>query len=275
MGQPMKVTARNSTRERSMRRGIEALLALASDEALETRGLGVTQVSELLGREKSQISRTLQILAEYGLVDRDPDTLAYRLGWRIWSLAQLAGERRLSDAARPILVQLAESLGERVHLSVLQGSQVLTILSEGPARTIQTVGWVGRVVPAYCTSSGRALLFDHNRDDLGWLFRGIPFEPHGPNTVASVDELFDKIQAERGQGYAIVDEEFEPGLVAVAVPVRDARRRIIAAVNASAPKFRFGDRVHEGGAELLASVANLERAMSVSPTAPAREPESV
>jgi len=269
MRQPESARIHRVTREKSMRRGIEALLALASDEAL-AGGLGVKQMSEMLGRDKSQISRTLQILAEYGLVDRDPDTLAYRVGWRIWSLAQLAGERRLLEVTRPFLVQLTESLGERAHLSVLQGPRVLTVLSEAPARAIQTVGWVGREVPAYCTSSGRALLLDHTRNALHRLFRGTVFEPLGPNTVVGVDELFERIQAERVRGYATVDEEFEAGLVAVAVPVRGPQGRIIAAVNISAPKFRFGDRLHEGGREVLACVAAVERAVTA-----AREPESV
>jgi IclR family transcriptional regulator, KDG regulon repressor len=275
VSQPRGNISEEATREKSMRRGIEALLALASEEALVAGGLGVKQVSDRLGREKSQISRTLQILAEYGLVDRDPETLTYRLGWRIWSLAQLAGEQRLLDVAGPILVDLAESIGERAHLSVLQRPLVLTILSERPARAIQTVGWVGRVVPAYCTSSGRALLFDHTSDELRKFFLGVPFEHHGPNTVPNVDALFARIEADRHQGYATVDEEFEPGLVAVGAPVRDARRRITAALNISAPKFRFADRIHEAGRELLGSVANLEQRVGVSLSAVGRETQSV
>ena len=83
-----------------MRRGLEVLLSLGSDAAIAHGGLGVTRIAEMLGREKSQVSRTLKTLAEYGLVDRDPDTLAYRLGWRIYALASLAGEPRLLDEAR-------------------------------------------------------------------------------------------------------------------------------------------------------------------------------
>src|SRR5438270_13414611 len=103
-------------RETSIRRGVEVLLSLASNETLAGSGLGVTRISELLGREKSQVSRALKALSEYGLVERDKDA-GYRLGWRLYALAQLAGERRLLEAAGPMMRRLAHSLGERGHLS--------------------------------------------------------------------------------------------------------------------------------------------------------------
>src|ERR1700760_1959572 len=92
-------------RETSIRRGVEVLLSLATDEALAGSGLGVTRISELLGREKSQVSRALKALSEYGLVERDKDA-GYRLGWRLYALAQLAGERRLLETATPLMRRL-------------------------------------------------------------------------------------------------------------------------------------------------------------------------
>src|SRR5689334_1434189 len=127
-----------SERETSIRRGVEVLLSLASDETLASGGLGVTRISELLGREKSQVSRALKALHEYGLVERNKDS-TYRLGWRLYALAQLAGERRLLETAAPKLRRIAVSLGERVHLSVLHGIETLTVLYDSPGRTVETV----------------------------------------------------------------------------------------------------------------------------------------
>src|ERR1700731_4422926 len=87
-------------RETSIRRGVEVLLSLANEETVAAGGLGVTRIAELLGREKSQVSRSLKALSEYGLVERNADS-SYRLGWRLYALAQLAGERRLLEAAAP------------------------------------------------------------------------------------------------------------------------------------------------------------------------------
>ena len=244
-----------------MRRGVEVLLALGSEQAIAQGGLGVTRIAEQLGREKSQISRTLKILAEHGLVDRDPDTLAYRLGWRIFALANLAGERRLLDEGRPLLQRLVARLSERAHLSVLQGADTLTIASESSAQSLQAVGWVGRMVPAYCTSVGQALLLDHSRAELGMVFEDVRFERLGPNTARNVAQLAARIEAARERGYALADEEMEPGLLAVAAPVRDAHGRIVAALNVSGPRFRLIDRLDVMGREVAAAGVELSKAL--------------
>jgi DNA-binding IclR family transcriptional regulator len=252
------MTKPGSERETSIRRGIEVLLSLASTETVASGGLGVTRIAELLGREKSQVSRALKALSEYGLVERNRDA-TYRLGWRLYALAQFAGEVRLLEAAAPCLRRLAASLGERAHLSVLQGTQALTLLSESPGRAVETVGWAGRTTPAYCTSAGRALLLDSSQSDIERLFAEIDFVPLGPNTVRSPAELIERVAQARELGYTVVDEEFEPDLVGVAVPVRDARARIVASVNVSAPRFRFRERVEPAARELLEVADMLSR----------------
>ncbi|CAN5163401.1 IclR family transcriptional regulator [soil metagenome] len=221
-------------------RAAAALLALGTEETLEHGGLGVLRLAELTGGDKGQLSRLLTTMAEHGLVERDPRTRNYRLGWALFTLAARAGDQRLLGMAEPLLSGLVEQLGERASLSVLRGTDVLTVFSQPAPRSVQTVGWVGRTVPSYCTSSGRALLFDHRREDLVALFGRSRFAVLGPNSPRDVEELARRIVAARGRGFAVVDEEFEPGLVAAAAPVRDFRGRICAAINVSAPKFRLG-----------------------------------
>ena len=217
---------------------MEVLLSLGSDDAMRQGGMRVTQIGESLGREKSQVSRALKVLAEYGLVERNHDALSYRLGWRIYALAQLAGRPRVLDEAGPRLHALAAKTGERAHLSVLQGAEVLTLLSESAGRAVEAVGWVGRTTPAYCTSAGRALLFDHDRDQLKARLAGVKLEGLAPNTPTDLDTVVARVEEARELGYAFCDEEFEAGLIAVAAPVRDASGAIVAAFNVSAPSFR-------------------------------------
>src|SRR5207302_1991273 len=157
--------------------------ALASDEAL-AGGLGVLRIAELVDQDKGQVSRTLRTLAEHGVVDRDPETRAYRIGWSVFALAARAGDMRLVTAGEPVVRELAQALGERVHLTVLQGTEVLTILSHGTPHAIEAAGWVGRTVPAHCTSSGYALLLDA---DVAAALAGVELAPH---TVARVKTRF-------------------------------------------------------------------------------------
>jgi len=225
-----------------LERGLAVLQALAGSEASSRGGLGVVRLAELVGSDKSQTSRTLATLAGGGLVERDPDTLAYRIGWQVFALAARAGEPRLLAAAPGLLRGLVRELGESAHLSVRQGASVLTILSEAPASAIHAPAAVGSLTPLATTSAGRALAFDLDPGEL---------EALGLGATA------DRIAEARSLGYAIVREEFEPGLVAAAAPVRDSGGRIVAAVNVSAPAFRFAGRLEEAAAAVVAAAAEL------------------
>ena len=258
MSSPTEVAER-SARDSSLGRGLEILLALGEDEAA-TSGLGVLRVADLVGREKSQVSRALRTLADSGLVERDPDSLNYRLGWRIFTLAARSGDARLVTAAPAVLRSLVASLGETAHLSALDGTQVLTLLSEQSPAAVRASGWSGRTVPAYCTSSGRVLLFDHTSQELRALFGASELPARGICSPRDVGELQRRIVAARVKGFAVVDQEYERGLVGVAAPVRDFRGHIVAAVNVSAPKFRFGAQLETvGGPEVKAAAVALSR----------------
>ncbi|CAN5370718.1 IclR family transcriptional regulator [soil metagenome] len=197
------------------------------------------QLVILTGQDKSSVSRTLAALAEEGYVARDHATRRYQPGWRLFALGARAGDQRLIDTARNVLPGLVASLGETAHVSVLRGTDVLTVLSEQAPHAVATVGWVGRVIPAYCTSSGRALLLDDTREQLQSRLAGVDLAARGPRTVPSLDVLFDRILQARRAGVAIVEEESEPGLIGIGAPLRDPSGRIVAALNISGPQFRL------------------------------------
>jgi IclR family transcriptional regulator, KDG regulon repressor len=240
----------------SLRRGLAILTALRSDEALAANGLGVSRIAELVEQDKSQVSRTLRTLDEQGFVERDPDSRAYRLGWALLAAAAHAGDAKLLATGDELVERLSGELGERVHLTVLQGAEVLTVLSASPPHTIQAAGWIGRTTPAYCTSSGHALLFDHTRDELERLFATTDFVRFGPRTPRNIPDLGRRIAGARNRGYALSNEEFEAGLVAAAAPVRDFRGRVVAALNVSAPKFRVGGAALVAAGERVAAAAS-------------------
>ncbi len=241
----------------TLRRGLRTLELLADDDG----GLGVVDVARRLGVDKSQASRTLRALADHGLVERDPASRAYRLGPRVFAYAARVSERRLLRAAPPVLERLVGALGERAHLSVLVGATVLTLLSHSPPHAIQAAGWAGRTVPAYCTAAGRALLADHDPDALRALLGGVELVAYGPNTVRTLDDLRARVEDVHARGYAISDEELEPGLSAVAAPVRRFDGRSVAALNVSGPRFRFGPRLDQAAAEVVLAADDLARAL--------------
>ena len=129
---------------------------------------------------------------------------------------------------------------------------MLTLLSEAPAATLHAPGRVGGLTPLSSTSAGRALALDLSAEELGAVGLGAH--------AAAIAEA-------RRRGYALVREEFEPGLVAAAAPVRDTAGQIVAALNVSAPRFRFDDRLEAAGA----SVAEAANALAAAARADTRD----
>ncbi|QUQ66968.1 IclR family transcriptional regulator [Kutzneria sp. CA-103260] len=244
-----------------LRRDIELLEALGSAEAQRAGGLGVVRLAQLVGREKSQVSRALRALAEEGIVERDPDTLEYRLGWRLFSLVARSVENRLVRVAEPIMRGLSTDLEETVHLCVLRDRQVLTLLSIS-GHSFRAHGWEGRGVPVPCTSAGRVLLLDSTPDDLYVRFPGGDLSAGFPNSsVRTLSDLWARIQEARRDGYARVREEFEDALVGVSAPIRDFRGRVVAALNVSAPAERLGSRLDEAGRITAAAAGTVSAQM--------------
>ncbi len=250
----------------AVRRAVGLLLTLGGDEALEGGGLGVKRLSELTGHEISRVSRTLEVLAESRLVERDPASLAYRLGSRFFALAAHAGQVQLRHAGAQFVRLLTDEFEERAYLSVLDGREVLTIISESPAHTLQAAGWVGRSHPyVYCTSAGRALLFGHSDDELAALLGDVDFRPTGPNGPSSFEDFASRLAHERRKGWSYVDEEFEAGLIGIAAPVFDFDGRVTAALNLSAPKFRAEKTLAAAGPRLTEVAAQLSSLLGYTP----------
>ncbi|HEY0417681.1 MAG TPA: IclR family transcriptional regulator [Gaiellaceae bacterium] len=229
-----------NTATASLARGLDVLETLGRPE--HAAGLGVVALAELVGGDKSQVSRALSVLADHGFVTHAADGRSYRLGCRLFALAAAVGEARLLAEAPPILRGLVRELGESAHLSVRQGGEVLTLLTESPPATLHAPGRVGSLTPLATTSAGRALVLDLGDEELAALGLGA----HA-----------DAVARSRERGYVVVREEFEPGLVAAAAPVRDGAGRIVAALNVSAPGFRFEKRLDAAGARVAAAAEEL------------------
>lgn len=216
----------------SVHRALDVLRALGQGP------MRVQAVAELLGKEKTQVSRTLKALAEQGFVERDPRTQEYRVGWQLLALAASAGGDRLQREAPAVLRELVHQVGEPAYLTVLSGHSVVTVLTERTSRSLQAHEWVGRSSPLNCTSAGRALLLGLPEREVAALLGPGPL-PGTDQAPRDTESLLERLRADRARGYAVAAEEYEPGLVAVAAPVHDHRGAVAAAVNVSAPVFRM------------------------------------
>ncbi|AQT82893.1 hypothetical protein B1R94_17440 [Mycolicibacterium litorale] len=248
----------SADRDTGLRRGLDILACLAGAEAQRSGGLGVTRVAELLNQDKSQISRSLKVLAEYGMIERDARTRAFRLGWQLYAMAGLSGDRRLLSVAEPVLKDLLATIGESVYLAVVGGSNALTVLSYESSHAVQARSndW-----PLHATAVGQVLLTSLTEADLRRRYSDKDFRFLDHKGPSATELLLARVGQVREQGYAIVVDEFEVGLSAVGAPIFDTDGKVLAAVGVSGPSFRFAPRVHEAAALARSAAAEVTHAL--------------
>jgi DNA-binding IclR family transcriptional regulator len=127
---------------------------------------------------------------------------------------------------------------------VLEDWQVVhldRVLSNKPVAYV--VSHIGTILPAYCTSVGKALLAQQDEDLVHAWAATLEFNRLTPNTIASVDELMEELDRIRERGYAIDDEEREPGVRCIGAPIFDHEHRAVAAISLGAPTDRLPRRI--------------------------------
>lgn len=239
------------------------LEALAqADAQIDRHGLTVSEVARVLGRDKSIVSRQLRNLLESGLVSREADG-RYELSWRLFALAQRGGDQRLLRVAVPLMRQLAATVQERTHLTVLNRDQVLTVHSESSLRSVESTGWVGRSIPILSTSAGMALLLDHDDEYILRLVAG----PAGDTDAVAARSFIAGIRKARKARYTVTNRLFDPDLIGIGSPLRDSSGRIVAALNISGPAFRIDEHIPAIGGHVVATAMQCSRLLTAQHSA--------
>ncbi len=159
------------------------------------------------------------------------------MGARLYALAALTVESTLTRESQPILRRVAQRARETTHLCVLRGGNVLTIASELSPHEFRTTGWEGITTAAWRTPSGRVLLSDWDDDSLTPLVRRagqdqaivgpvpprrgfsvLPSPPADRQVVSDLESLRAELARIRANGYALLDEELELGVVGASAP---------------------------------------------------------
>lgn len=217
--------------------------------SFERPELSVSEISAATRLHKSTAHRILMALEYNGLVAQNPQTLKYCLGIKLFKLGQQAVSRlNLRDVARPYLRALMEETGETVHLAVLDHDQVLYLEKvEGP-HALRMPSRVGRHIPTYCTSLGKALLSCLEDGEVRRILESRPIIRYTPNTVKNVEDLLTELKRTRRRGYAVDNEEIELGLRCAGAPIRDYSGELVGAISVAGPSARLApDKIAVAG----------------------------
>ena len=208
---------------------------------------------------KSTASRILTSLERHGLVRRGSDA-SIRPGP---VLARYAGSGRADALLRlshPHLARLGELTGETINLAVPGHNAVDQIAQVDSRYLLGATNWVGRDVPFHCSALGKVFLaYGAVQMPRGRL------ERRTDRTVTTRERLDIDLEGVRRRGFAVADNELEPGLVAVAAPITDTEGTVIAAVSVTGPSVRLtGNRIAGVGRLLLTETKAISRSLDPS-----------
>jgi IclR family pca regulon transcriptional regulator len=211
----------------SLARGLAVIRAFDTDHPLMT----LTEVAARTDLTRATARRFLHTLVELGYVRTDGKTFALTAKVLQLGYAYLSG-LSLPQLAQPHLEELSLKLGESTSAAVLDGTDIAYI-ARVTTRRIMNVGiTVGTRFPAYATSMGRVLLAALPPADLKAYLATAEIKPLTPRGLGTVPELLAVLDKVRAQGWCLLDQELELGLMSVAAPVHDGPK-VVAAVNVS------------------------------------------
>lgn len=224
----------------SVQRAVDILRCFENRELL-----GITEIAEKSGLNKSTAFGIVATLTAEGLLEQDVSTGRYRLGLELFRLGNLVNTstRRL---IMPELEKLSQTLEETVNYVRPDGCDVVYLIKKESPHSMRICTKIGQRLPMYCTAVGKAILAYMPEAQKTELLENYQFKPFTENTVPNAEALIRQLQDIRKNGYAVEREEFEAGLVCVAVPVLDDNGYPIAAISCSGPKDRMTDeKIHQ------------------------------
>jgi DNA-binding IclR family transcriptional regulator len=199
-----------------------------------------TEINQSIGLPKQTIHRLCATLVEEGFLVYEPNGKRLRAARRARALgAGLLHSSRDHILRRQILVDLALKTGETINYVVPEdsGMSYLDRVETGWAFRVQLP--IGSNVPFHCTASGKTFLASLDTRKRKAFARGLALERKTPRTITDPDALLKELAAVSRDGFAIDNEEFMDGMVAIAVPVMDDAGRFLAAIACHGPNVRL------------------------------------
>lgn len=245
-------------------------LALLEWLARQPQPCRLADVARAFDLGRSSAHRSLQTLVECGWAEQDRNS-AYRASLKMVELGALLGSATdLKATLRAPLQALWQRSGETIHLTVLDGAEVLYVDKYDSPLPVAAYSRVGGRAPAHCVASGKALLAAQGLDAQALQARLGALTAATPHSITELDALLADLALTRSRGYAINREEWREGVCGLGAPVFDAGGQAVAAVGMSVPSIRFGrERQREHAATLLQCAWACSSALGYPQPAPA------
>ncbi|HEY1092651.1 MAG TPA: IclR family transcriptional regulator [Burkholderiaceae bacterium] len=202
------------------------------------RALGLTEIAAALDLAKSNVHRLLQALTEAHYIVRDEHSGRYMAAIKLWELGSaVLSKLDLRVHAEQIMDQLLTQTRETVHLSVLDGEEVVYVHKLDSPNPVRAYTQIGGRARAHCVATGKAMLAFRSPPALARMAQSL--EAHTPATIVDPDKFLQEMARIRVQGFALNKGEWNENVSGIASPVTDVSGTVVAALGLSGPKERF------------------------------------
>jgi DNA-binding IclR family transcriptional regulator len=212
--EPAAAATASGGRVQSVERALALLDAVA---AASPRGDTVAELALGCGINRATAWRLLATLEAHGLVDRDPGTNRYQVGYTVARMAAASGVDGLVRRTHHVLERVCAQTGEAADLAVGRRTELVYVDEVAPSAVL-TVNWLARPVPLHATSTGKAWLAWLPEAEVRGLL-GTHLEGFTDATVTDVSRLLGELDQIRERGFATSAGELEPTLYGVSAPV--------------------------------------------------------
>jgi DNA-binding IclR family transcriptional regulator len=239
-----------------------ALQLLNGVAAAGPRGETVTALAESCGINRATAWRLLGTLEAHSLVERDPGTNRYQIGFALIRMWASAGYDGLVRRTLPILERVSAQTGETADLAVI-GQRGVTYVSEVAPPSVLAVSWLAREIPLHATSTGKAFLAWLPPEEAMGLLE-LPLRGYTDTTVTDPERLLADLEETRSRGYAECAGELEQTLFGVSAPVLgDQHARPLAVFSIWGPVSRVPvSRFSDLGPLAIEAAAEVRAAMT-------------
>lgn len=254
-------------------RSVDKAVDIIEMLAAEPRGLSVAVIAKALGFNASTTHHLVATLRRRGIIDQDPETRLYRLGYRLVSIVnEFVSEADIYAIGAGPIRELRDLSGDTAYLTVLQEREIFVVFEAPGQHPVQT----RRPRPSGQTvlhgiASGKTLLAHLPEPQRATLLATMPLTRFTPNTIVTAHDLDTELAAVCAQGYALDREEWLVGLACVAAPVFDRHGACVATASVAYPAAQ-GERrdtlihlVCDTAARISASLGYVPRETFVAP----------
>jgi IclR family transcriptional regulator, KDG regulon repressor len=215
-------------------KGLQLLEVLARSR--ETQG--VSDLAEQLSLGKSNVHRLLQALVALGYVLKDESTAQYQVSLKLWELgAAVEVGLRIKAAAAEAMKRLLDRTRETVHLSVLDGEEVVYVHKLDSPEPVRAYSEIGGRAPAFCVATGKAMLAWQPEPVLAGVVSHL--RAHTPRTITDPQEYLREMERIRANGYAVNRGEWRETVWGVGAVIRNDKGNVLAAIGVSGPSARI------------------------------------